>query len=121
VSKVSNSLRKGEDQGGRVFHSHWCPGCGEMHVIFANWTFDGNVTSPTFSPSVLITGKETVKVNGKWTGEWVLDVKGNAVESRCHYFLKEGKLEYLSDCTHKLAGQTIPLPPLPEWLSDDDI
>lgn len=28
----------------------------------------------------------------------------------CHLFIKEGKIEYLSDCTHSLAGTTIDLP-----------
>ena len=28
----------------------------------------------------------------------------------CHVFIKEGKIEYLSDCTHSLAGTTIDLP-----------
>ena len=28
----------------------------------------------------------------------------------CHSFITDGKIQYLNDCTHKLAGQTIELP-----------
>ena len=27
----------------------------------------------------------------------------------CHSYVKEGKIIYLGDCTHALAGQTIPM------------
>jgi hypothetical protein len=30
----------------------------------------------------------------------------------CHVFIREGKVQYLSDCTHSYAGKTIPLQ---EW------
>jgi hypothetical protein len=108
--------------------SHWCPGCEEMHVIYTArpneypngpcWTFDGNAERPTFNPSVKITGKKTVKVNGKWTGEWVRDANGKAVDECCHYFLHEGVLKFCSDSTHALAGKNVPLPALPDFLKD---
>ena len=28
----------------------------------------------------------------------------------CHSFIKDGNIQYLNDCTHKLAGQTIEIP-----------
>jgi hypothetical protein len=34
----------------------------------------------------------------------------------CHTFIKAGMIEFLGDCTHKLKGQTVPLPPLPDWI-----
>ena len=30
--------------------------------------------------------------------------------TRCHSFVREGRIEFLSDCTHALAGQTVELP-----------
>lgn len=85
----------------------WCPGCDEPHApvvatpLHPNgsepvWTWNGDLENPTISPSVLVrygrlSGQEPVRV--------------------CHLFLKEGKLEFLSDCTHELAGQTVELPP----------
>lgn len=28
-------------------------------------------------------------------------------EQRCHLFIVKGQLQFLADCTHKLAGQTV--------------
>ena len=42
----------------------------------------------------------------------------------CHSFLKDGQWQFLGDCAHGLAGQTVPMVPLPDWLmpstSDED-
>lgn len=81
--------------GGHV--AYWCQGCDDAHVIKVGsgsgplWVWDGNRDRPTFSPSVLCT-----------TGKRV-----------CHSFVRYGMVEFLSDCTHALAGQTLPLPPWP--------
>lgn len=78
----------------------WCPGCEQRHVIptgALDWTFNGDTERPTFSPSV----KHT------WT-------HGEQREPRCcHYFIKDGAIEFCSDSTHSLAGQTVPLSELP--------
>ncbi len=114
MGQVSSKLRRAENG-----YSHWCPGCGEVHLIPDSWNFDGNLEQPTFSPSVKITGKLTVKdSHGEWTGEWVRDANGNAVDDCCHYILTVGVLNFCGDCTHVLAGQSVPLPDLPEWLLD---
>jgi hypothetical protein len=107
MGQVSAVLRRA--QGG---YSHWCPGREEMHVIFDRWRFDGNLDCPTFTPSVKITGKQIVRVDGEWTGEWVRDAAGNTVDECCHYILTAGQLNFCGDCTHALAGKTVPLPPL---------
>jgi hypothetical protein len=107
--------------------SHWCPGCEEMHAITIEsgpessrptWHWDGNIDAPTVSPSVRITGKQTIKLNGEWTGEWVRDAAGNAVDMCCHYILTAGQLNFCSDSTHALAGKTVPLPDLPDAFRD---
>ena len=113
MAQISTKLRK--IQGG---YAHWCPGCEEMHQLPDSWTFDGNLENPTFSPSFKHTGVQTVIVNGEWTGEWVRDASGNAVPSVCHYILTAGQLNYCSDCTHKLVGQSVPLPVLPNFMRD---
>lgn len=99
-------------------HSHWCPGCEQTHIIPNGWQYDANISAPTFNPSVRITGKQTVWENGEWTGEWVRDADGNTVDFCCHYFLHAGQLKFCDDSTHALAGQTVPLPPLPTLLSE---
>jgi hypothetical protein len=53
-----------------------------------------------------------------WTGEWVRDTNGNAVDSCCYYILAGGILHYCGDSTHHLAGQQVVLPLLPAFLRD---
>lgn len=114
MGQVSAKLRR-TDRG----FAHWCPGCGEIHVIFDSWQFDGDLNSPTFDPSVKVTGKQgVVDQLGHWTGEWVLGPDGKALDQCCHYFLHAGRLQFLVDCTHGLAGQTVALPDLPPHLRD---
>lgn len=93
---------------GRPFGwAHWCPGCKEVHsfavhtpqVNGAQWTFDGNEEKPTFNPSMLIQDYER---------------DGTTVKDVCHYFLHEGMIKFLGDCTHELKGQTVPLVDFPE-------
>ena len=83
-------------------HYAWeilCPGCKHPHHL--NHEFDGNVDKPTFTPSVLVTynGKDADTPTG--------------LPSRCHSFVKYGRIEFLKDSTHALAGQTVDLPEYP--------
>jgi hypothetical protein len=113
MGQVSAKLRRATNG-----YVHWCPGCDQRHVIFDSWSFDGNLEKPTFSPSVKITGKKIVVVDGRWTGEWVRDAAGNPVDDCCHYFLHVGELKFCGDSKHALAGKNVPLPDLPEHLTD---
>lgn len=36
----------------------------------------------------------------------------------CHCFVRNGMIEFLSDCTHALAGQTVPVPDMPTYEDD---
>lgn len=97
------------DYGGHI--AHWCPACRELHEFAverpfrngARWLFGGTFEVPTFSPSMNIRIGPYPDASKK-AGQ--IDV--------CHYFLKEGRIEYLSDCTHGMVGQTIDLPDLPD-------
>jgi hypothetical protein len=115
LMQVSSKLRRAE--GGYL---HWCPGCEEPHLLPDGWKFDGNLESPTFTPSFKHSGVAKRVENGKWTGEWVRDTNGNLIPFVCHYILTAGILNYCADSTHKLAGQKVPLPKLPEDLTDSD-
>lgn len=55
------------------------------------WKWNGSTTHPTLDPSILIR---------------TADEHGPIV---CHSFVREGMIEFLPDCTHALAGKTVPL------------
>lgn len=114
MGQVTSKFRRAKNG-----YVHWCPGCRETHLLPDSWTFNGDLENPTFNPSFKHSGSQTVKVDGKWTGEWLLDAEGNLVPGVCHYILTAGVLNYCTDSTHPLAGVSIPLPELPEGLTDD--
>lgn len=92
-------------RGGKLFVFH-CPGCSYEHPFEVKapngqgWTWNGSLNHPTFSPSLLVYG------SGEPGGT-----------PRCHSFVRDGKIQFLSDCGHKLAGQTVDLP---DWDGPDD-
>jgi len=101
---MAKKLYEYKDGQGNVYaYGFHCPGCEcghSFHVAKAKmadgtdvpnnnhpiWQFNGNMEKPTFSPSLLYPDR------------------------RCHLFMHDGKIQFLSDCTHKLAGQTVELP-----------
>ncbi len=91
-----------------------------MHLLPDGWSFDGNFISPTFSPSFKHSGVQRVFVEGRWTGDWKRDANGNTIPFVCHYILTAGVLNFCGDSTHSLAGKAVPLPQLPEGLTDKD-
>ena len=114
MNQVSSKLRRAEGA-----YVHWCPGCREMHRLPDSWTFNGDLESPTFTPSFRHSGMQTVNAaDGSWTGEWVRDANGKTVPFVCHYILTAGVLNFCADSTHALAGQSIQLPPLPAGMTD---
>lgn len=78
-----------------------CPGCECSHGVSVEpterpgpvWTWNNSLERPTFHPSIL-----------------VRMYRGNEVKATCHSFVTDGKIRFLNDCTHKLAGQTVELP-----------
>lgn len=66
------------------------------------WTFNGNVDSPTVTPSLLVTYPANPRATDEFK-EW-------RTERVCHSFITDGKVQFLSDCTHELAGQTVEIP-----------
>lgn len=104
----------------------WCPGCNCSHVLSVSgagaiWGWDRNVDRPTFTPSVLFqSGHHIPSQAGKRC--WC-DANRERVEQGkepygftcdvCHSFVTDGRIQFLSDCTHALAGQTVDLPAYP--------
>ncbi len=97
--------------------SFWCPGCDSAHIVNVErgageggpcWGYNSNPEAPTFSPSILVT------YNGTDAG-----IDG-APPSICHSFVNDGKIQFLDDCTHPLAGKTVPIPEWPINYHDGD-
>lgn len=71
-----------------------------QRMSMAGWKFgfDGNMEKPTISPSVLSSYKNR-------------ESKDVTV---CHLFVKDGNIQFLSDCQHRLAGMTVPMEHFPD-------
>ena len=94
----------------------WCPGCNCAHHVRVGsgngWSYNGNPDSPTFSPSILVRAPMSIP---PVTPENMDDYNKNPwpqtrIETICHSFITNGNIQFLSDCTHALANQTVPLP-----------
>lgn len=109
MSALSSILRSVEG-GGLMF---WCPGCDGAHMVRvgeglgARWGYNGSPDMPTFTPSILVT------YNGPDAGQDRGDGK-NAPPAVCHSFVTDGRIQFLADSTHGLAGQTVDIP---NWVS----
>jgi len=105
-----------------------CPGCNEAHSIQTGagpgprWGWNGNAEHPTFTPSVLVRGIRSpsgeVMTDGEEAEYDAIFASGGreaVFASRfgtvCHTFVTDGRIQFLDDCTHALAGQTVELPP----------
>lgn len=74
-------------------YGFFCPACNFAHWFRAegdasSWKWNGDFNNPTINPSILA---------------WWQDGK-------CHSFVENGKIKFLSDCTHDKKGQTMDLP-----------
>lgn len=109
VIKMSPFLwRKEAPQGARYLH--WCAACKSGHTYPVkgalkghSWTFDGSIDKPSFEPSMLI-----------FTPAQGLGNQHVPQATVCHYYLRNGRIEYQQDCPHTYAGKTVPLEPIPE-------
>jgi hypothetical protein len=80
----------------------WCPGCDSPHGLSTStagegphWQWNEDADRPTLTPSLLSNpGREVPQLH------------------LCHSFITDGRIQFLGDCTHALAGQTVDLP---EW------
>lgn len=103
MSLLSPVLR-GAENGRLIFR---CPGCNASHQIAVGegpgprWGYNGNAESPTFTPSVLVTYPANPHAGDDFA-EW-------RTTRICHSFVIDGQMQFLSDCTHALAGKTVPL------------
>lgn len=111
MAALSKKLRSTEDNG-LMF---WCPGCDGAHRIQVGegtgprWGYNGNPNLPTFTPSILVRGTQPIT-----TEQHAAFMRGEKLpEPRplvCHSFVTDGKIQFLADCTHGLANQTVDIP-----------
>lgn len=77
-----------------------CPACNFRHVFNVDagkrhvWIFDGNTEVPTFKPSL----------------KMIKRVGVNRTKHICHLYVRKGKIKFLNDSTHHMAGKTVDLP-----------
>ncbi len=78
-----------------------CPGCENVHAFTIGggagprWTWNGSWEEPTFQPSLMC--------------------NRGVPTSQCHSFVTDGKIQFLGDCCHGLAGKTVDLPDWDAW------
>jgi hypothetical protein len=73
-----------------------CPGCKSLHILALEgrvtkgpkWKWNGSTESPTFTPSVL-SRSPRLKV------------------AICHHYVTDGRIQFLPDCQHQMARQTV--------------
>jgi hypothetical protein len=92
---VSDKLHQIEEN----YYAFHCPGCGCGHAVTVNgkkngcnasWGWNGSMDKPTFTPSI--------------------NCNADAPKYHCHSFVKDGMIQFLGDCFHALASQTIEIP-----------
>ena len=95
---LSPVLGQGDDEA----LVYMCPACVCIHRIPVSpgkgawWQWNGDVNLPTFRPSIRVV------------------VEGYKDAYVCHAYVTGGAVRFLSDCTHAMAGQTVPLPEMPQ-------
>ncbi len=98
----------------------FCPGCKAPHTVNVaghstghasavskakrspNWVWNGSETRPTLTPSIKLTGNIPATEDSE------------RVDFCCHSFVEQGVIRFLSDCTHELRGQAVPLLAIPD-------
>ena len=88
---------RGGNGDGKLFVFH-CPGCRYDHPfhtggITANhpqWQWNGDLERPTFTPSLVVFKDDPAR--------------------RCHSFVTNGSIQFLSDSHHDLKGMTVEIP-----------
>lgn len=93
----------------------YCPGCKSDHGVPVPpnqraWQWNGSLNAPTLSPSVVVTSGHYIAGH---KGDCWCNFKSEDGTpapfgcSRCHCFVRDGRIEFLGDCSHDHAGQTV--------------
>ncbi|MGH9745514.1 MAG: DUF6527 family protein [Candidatus Acidiferrales bacterium] len=84
-------------QNGEQWIAFHCPGCEGSHSIpvtgIRAWYWNGSLERPTLRPSIFVNRGSS-----------------NPTIPACHSCVTDGRIQFLSGCTHSLAGKTVGLP-----------
>ncbi len=81
----------GPDGRGNTNWAFRCPGCKIDHPFAVpRWSWNGSLNKPTFRPSLLC--------------------NADYPASRCHSVVTDGRIQFMADSFHALAGKTVGLP-----------
>jgi hypothetical protein len=101
-----------------------CPGCREPHVVALGagpglrWTWNGDFEKPTLYPTVLISTNRPVALNDpevlalqieRFRHDATYQIPYQ-VHVLCFSRVTDGRIHFLDDTRHSLAGQTVDLP-----------
>lgn len=101
------------EAGDELYLHFRCPGCQDTHTVRVkgngSWGWNGDMDRPTFTPSVLVSGhlygpekQRFFDYDGSYPCEMT--------DTVCHSFVTDGRIQFLADSYHELAGQTVDLP-----------
>lgn len=120
-----------DDEGKFIGLAFNCPGCKDQHLLpikpilegrtasrlepqGAHWWFNGDFDLPTFSPSISAKSGHFASRNKDHC--WCTYNLNHPDEENkfecyiCHSFVRHGRIEFLNDCTHSMAGMIVDLP-----------
>ena len=85
----------------RDYVMFWCTPCDTHHQVPVSgpkaWGFNGNLEKPTITPSIKV----------------MTEYRKTKPTKICHSNVTDGQIKYHEDCTHALAGKTVPLDEMP--------
>lgn len=114
-------MAKVKDHGNGTV-SFMCPGCKLAHTLHVvadgvhpAWSYNGDTDAPTLYPSVNAVNGHYSRHHTAGSECWCDYNKQHPEDADifcaiCHSFVTDGKIQFLSDCTHALVGQTVDLP-----------
>lgn len=102
-----------------------CPGCKDLHVVALTGieaiAWNGNYEKPSFFPSILIYSGHHLQDSNRlyfFRKHCWCNYNKKLIEQGkepccstcyvCHSIISDGLISFLSDCTHELAGKTVP-------------
>jgi hypothetical protein len=100
-------------------YAFWCPGCKHDHIYYtvpphpngASWQFNGDIITPSFTPSLL--NRWGIHADPNWKppeNDFGKDYGKMPYSGICHLFVTGGVINFCGDCSHEMSGmQNVPM------------